>query len=464
MICSLCRDYKRSLVISDFVAFFLAVDLARFLGVGGGLPLVHLSPYHPVVSAAALLVALALIWEGSLRQVNAHEVQAAFWDEALRVFCGAVLAALLLGILFYSSGTGFSLSFIIPFILIISGLALLLRRFVPRVCFRLTGQQSPGKILILRQAGVGFELEKALKSSLRCEVIRVEMRDDASPVSAVLATLLEHHPDEVILAPYEVSMASLTPILEACRRHGIPWQLVPGKDPISGWPTEAFSFAEVPLIAPKRSVIAGFNLLMKRMVDHLAGMALLALSFPFMALVSLLIRLNSSGPAILVQDRVGYKSRIFKLYKFRTMYMDADDSVHRDYVKEWIKNKPYNGHNGERAYKIVDDRRITPIGRWLRKFSLDELPQLLNVVKGDMSLVGPRPALSYEVESYEEWHKERFDGPPGLTGIWQVNGRNDLSFDEMVRLDIEYLHNWTPARDLVLLAKTLPTVLSGTGH
>ncbi len=464
MICSLCRDYKRSLAISDFIAFFLAIGVAQALRLGGGLPGVHISASHPLASASALLVALALIWEGSLRQVNAHEVQAVLWDEFLRILLGAALAALLLGTIFYSSGAQVDSSFLLPFVFLLSVITMLLRSFVPRLSFWLTGQESPGKILILGQEGAGLTLEKALKNSLGCEVIRIEIPETEVSSLAVMQTLREQRPDEVVLAPSEVSLQYLAPVLEVFRRFGVPWQLVPGRDPASGWPTEAFSFAEVPLIAPRRSAISGFNLLAKSFVDRVVGAILLVIALPFMALISLAIRLDSRGPAMLIQERVGYKRRIFRLFKFRTMHMDTDDTVHRSYVKEWIKNKPYNAKNGERAYKIVDDNRVTWVGRWLRKFSLDELPQLINVVIGDMSLVGPRPALPYEVESYDEWHKERFEGPPGLTGTWQVNGRNNLSFDDMVRLDIEYLHNWTPGRDLVLLAKTVPTVLSGTGR
>ena len=145
------------------------------------------------------------------------------------------------------------------------------------------------------------------------------------------------------------------------------------------------------------------------------------------------------------------------------MMIGQDQSAHQEYAKQWIANQPYAAGPEQNIYKILGDKRLTPIGAFLRKYSLDELPQIVNVLKGDMSLVGPRPALGYEVEMYQEWHKERLQGLPGLTGEWQVGGRYNLSFEEMVKLDLEYLRNWTPSRDFKVLLKTVPVVLQGTG-
>ena len=143
------------------------------------------------------------------------------------------------------------------------------------------------------------------------------------------------------------------------------------------------------------------------------------------------------------------------------MYSDSDDRVHRTYVKEWMRNRPAKD---TAVFKIAGDKRVTRVGAILRRYSLDELPQLFNVIKFDMSLVGPRPALPYEVEDYAAWHKERFEAPPGLTGLWQVSGRNLLSFKGMIGLDLQYVRNWSIGLDFGILAKTIPAVLRGTGH
>ena len=158
--------------------------------------------------------------------------------------------------------------------------------------------------------------------------------------------------------------------------------------------------------------------------------------------------------------------RIFLCYKFRTMYADADDTVHREaYQKNIRGDAEANAGDSDRPVfgKVKDDDRVTPSGRWLRRSSLDELPQLFNVIKGDMSVVGPRPPIPYEVEGYELWHRKRLDMKPGITGLWQVSGRNRLTFDEMVRADLYYIENWSLWLDLKIILLTLPAVWRGDG-
>ena len=147
------------------------------------------------------------------------------------------------------------------------------------------------------------------------------------------------------------------------------------------------------------------------------------------------------------------------------MRMGITEQVHREYVKDWIGHNgaATENRNGNAIYKLDKDPRITRVGTWLRRFSIDELPQLINVLRGEMSLIGPRPALPYELELYQDWHRHRLDAPPGITGLWQVSGRNRLSFDEMVQLDIEYIEDWSLYRDLEILVRTLPAMFAGSG-
>src|SRR3712207_6238768 len=158
--------------------------------------------------------------------------------------------------------------------------------------------------------------------------------------------------------------------------------------------------------------------------------------------------------------------RIFLLLKFRTMRVDSDDAEHRDFQRKYIKGQPDSnlGDDGRPVYKLRSDPRITRVGRALRRLSLDELPQLINVLAGDMSVVGPRPPIPYEVEIYELWQRRRLDMKPGLTGLWQVSGRNRLSFDEMVRHDLYYIENWSLLLDLKIILKTLPVMLRGDAY
>jgi len=193
---------------------------------------------------------------------------------------------------------------------------------------------------------------------------------------------------------------------------------------------------------------------LKRTIDLLGTLALLVVFAPLMLIIALMIRLDSKGPIIFAQKRIGRNGREFIAYKFRTMRVGADE-----------EKATLNGLNEAKGplFKIRNDPRRTRVGRWIRRSSMDELPQFFNVLRGEMSLVGPRPALPEEVEQYQEWHKRRLEIAPGVTGLWQVSGRNDLIFDEMVMLDIYYIENWTPWSDIWILLRTVPTVLFARG-
>jgi exopolysaccharide biosynthesis polyprenyl glycosylphosphotransferase len=256
-------------------------------------------------------------------------------------------------------------------------------------------------------------------------------------------------------------------IAEICERHHVRWSLMPW---VSRWPAGGISvemFGAVPLISPRGSRIEGLNFMLKRTFDVAVGSLMLALLAPVLLLAALAVRLCDGPPVLFRQQRVGLRGNSFEMLKFRTMRVAAADASHREYVKRWIRDgaaaSAESAGGSTQVFKLTRDDRITGIGRILRRFSIDELPQLINVIRGEMSLIGPRPALPYEVESYKPWHLRRLDGAPGITGLWQVSGRNQLSFDEMVRLDVEYLQEWSLGRDLRILARTVPAMLRGGG-
>ncbi|WP_309645870.1 sugar transferase [Phenylobacterium sp.] len=202
----------------------------------------------------------------------------------------------------------------------------------------------------------------------------------------------------------------------------------------------------------------------KRTVDVVASLALLVLFAPVMLLAFLAVRLTSSGPALFRQARVGRRGEPFTMLKFRSMRVDAGHAIHNDYVTWFITASGKQPREGGEVFKMTNDPRITAVGRWLRKTSLDELPQFLNVLRGDMSLVGPRPPLPFEVEKYQPWHRRRvLEAKPGVTGLWQVNGRSRTTFDEMVRMDLEYSRTRTFWGDLRILAATPIAMVKGAG-
>jgi len=212
----------------------------------------------------------------------------------------------------------------------------------------------------------------------------------------------------------------------------------------------------------------------KRVIDlAVAGVLVVALA-PFLVLVAVAIKLDSRGPALFHQDRVGAKLRLrraatewevttFRVHKFRSMTSGGDDAAHQDYITAFVEGEVEESGKEGAAFKLIDDPRVTRLGRFLRKSSIDELPQLLNVLRGEMSLVGPRPIPVYEAQQYQAWQMERFHARPGMTGYWQVHGRGEVPFEEMMRMDIFYVRNQSLALDLKLLALTVPAVASGRG-
>jgi len=195
----------------------------------------------------------------------------------------------------------------------------------------------------------------------------------------------------------------------------------------------------------------------KRAFDLIVSALAILILLPLWLLIALAIKLDSKGSIFYTQERVGMDGRLFLLYKFRTMKADADPEIHKEYQKAFIEGRAEAnlGDASKPTYKLLADPRVTRVGKWLRRTSLDEVPQLLNVVMSDMSIVGPRPPIAYEVEAYALWHRKRLDMKPGLTGLWQVSGRNRLPFEEMVRLDLYYIENWSLLLDVKIVLRTV---------
>lgn len=193
----------------------------------------------------------------------------------------------------------------------------------------------------------------------------------------------------------------------------------------------------------------------KRIIDYGLGAAALTILAPLLFLLAISIKMGSPGPILFKQARIGKNGRSFNILKFRSMYEDAESRLEKLLT---------NNESSRVMFKMTNDPRITPIGKVLRKYSIDELPQILNVLRGEMSLVGPRPPVLRELEFYQAWHYSRFDTLPGMTGLWQVSGRSDISdFDQVAKMDIEYISNWNLFSDIKIILKTIPVVLSGKG-
>ncbi len=208
-------------------------------------------------------------------------------------------------------------------------------------------------------------------------------------------------------------------------------------------------------MATGRPVAAALTSVGKRAFDIAVSIGLLVLTSPIWLVASVLIKATSPGPILFRQQRIGAAGVPFTCFKFRTMHDGASDQIHRELVTRMLMRTAASVSEGDgQLYKVNDDSRIIRVGRWMRRSSLDELPQLVNVLRGEMSIVGPRPALSYEVEQYEDWQRERLAVRPGVTGLWQVSGRNRLNYSEMCVLDIQYVRDWSLWLDLLIMLRT----------
>jgi exopolysaccharide biosynthesis polyprenyl glycosylphosphotransferase len=285
-----------------------------------------------------------------------------------------------------------------------------------------------------------------------------------SDIKGLPDAIRESRANEVIITDPKISGDALFDVMMSVgRRRGVEFRIAPSLFNCLPRKTEIDQIGALPMIRLFREPLSSAARIAKRASDIIIAALALAVLSPAWLIIALVIKLDSRGPVFYKQERVGMDGRIFLFYKFRTMRAGTDDAAHREYQQKYIA-----GHaeamlvEGERpAYKLVADGRITRTGQWLRRLSLDELPQLLNVLRGDMSVVGPRPPIPYEVEAYQLWHRKRLDMKPGLTGLWQVSGRNRLPFDEMVRLDLFYIENWSLLLDLKIILRTLPVMLRG---
>jgi exopolysaccharide biosynthesis polyprenyl glycosylphosphotransferase len=266
--------------------------------------------------------------------------------------------------------------------------------------------------------------------------------------------VVAHRVDEVIIADPDFPQREAVELVDRCHQRGVVVRIAPSTMEILVHRAEFVPGQSVPLFELKPPVFDGFDYALKRSFDLVGSILLLIVLSPLLLAMALAIKLSSRGPVVYRSLRPGIGGTPFACLKFRTMYRDADERM--------PALEDLNEATGP-LFKIRDDPRVTPVGRLLRRYSLDELPQLLNVVRGEMSLVGPRPLPQRDYDRLEGWHKKRYLVLPGLTGLWQVSGRSDLDFDDLVRLDFLYLERWSVFLDLSIMIKTLPAVLSRRG-
>lgn len=266
-----------------------------------------------------------------------------------------------------------------------------------------------------------------------------------------LEKIIERNPaDEIIIANTHLAQSKISEVLEFCRAHQIGFKMTPDIFLVRSSHVDIQTLAGVPIMEFKRTPLDGWGRIIKRLVDLVFSSILIIIFSPLMILIAILIKLTSKGPILFRQERVGL-AKNFTFYKFRSMRENAE-MEHEKYIKKYGN-----------MFKLANDPRVTPLGRILRKTSLDELPQFFNVLKGNMSLIGPRPPMPEEVEKYTKNQRRRLGVKPGITGMWQVSGRSEVSFDEWVRLDAYYIENWSLWLDFQIFLKTIWVVIRGRG-
>jgi exopolysaccharide biosynthesis polyprenyl glycosylphosphotransferase len=461
------RRQKALFALVDQAALISATGLALALHDPAGAMAGQLRRTDPAALALALMAA-AVGWLVVFQSCGLYRLRNGGTQETLAVLKACIIAltlTLFIAFLTHLQLSRLTLMLILPasMLLVLSNRALL-RRLIRH--FYADPKIAIPVVIVGQDELAHYVCDRILEELTQYELLgfigsdRSGYRRPLLGDEQVLAELAARHRNlEVFIILPQDEPAELERMVRRCEELRIHWRMVPRQFGAPGRELLVDMIGPVPLIGPRCSNIEGLNLLIKRAFDIAAASAVLLCAGPLMLLASAALWLTQGRPLLFRQVRVGRYGRPFELLKFRTMTVAAADLIHRQYVEQWIAA----GAPAGARFKLSDDPRVTVLGRWLRRFSLDELPQLINVLRGEMSLIGPRPALPYELELYQSWHRRRLDAPPGITGLWQVSGRNHLSFEQMVRLDIEYIDNWSLAKDLRILLRTVPAMLSGGG-
>jgi exopolysaccharide biosynthesis polyprenyl glycosylphosphotransferase len=439
--------------------------VATFLKSVGGVP-----PGINPTDYQWLLIGLAPIWAISFHYAESGDLRPSFRIAALRYGKAAVIG---LGLLILSMFL-FKLQFVARSFVVLFGIvqfaALMMGRVALVEAAKLTrrNREDGHRVVIVGTGEAAVSFAESLRKhspwavnlvgfvQLPGEVVDARARPTLGFVGS-LAGLLDRQPvDEVAFAVAGKQPELIKAAIAACDERGVDVFLtLPPQYPSSGTVEVAnVSGFDFPMLGLRRVPTDEFRLALKRLLDIFGCSFGLVVAGPIILAAAIAVKLSSDGPIFFKQVRAGRNGRKFTMYKFRSMVVDAEELR--------AKLQHLNEMDGP-VFKIKHDPRITAVGRFLRKTSIDELPQLFNVVMGDMSLVGPRPALPSEVEQYQAWQRRRLSVKPGLTGLWQVSGRNQIDFEEWMQLDLQYIDRWSLWLDIKIILKTIPTVLFHKG-
>ncbi len=467
------KEFSNRFIIFLFLTDILLTELALYLAelFRGVIPVGRSSVGMSFLDLSILL-AVALLWAFFLRLFGAYDPRrlSSFMDESRAILLGTMAGMLALASFFYLFNIEFRSRMLFAYFIAIDLALLLNYRLAARYIVRslVAGGYTARRVVLVGATKVGRELAYVIRTQPWCGLTVAGFVDDDPILETVdveglrvlgntnqLPHIIANHSiNDVIVGLPSREHEKIAEIVLSLQTQPVRVRVVPDLFEMVSVRAQVEDFWGIPLIGLRDPVITGFDRAFKRVFDLVISSILLLLLGPVMLLTALAVKMDSPGSALFKQRRVGENGRLFWMYKFRTMVEGAD---------RLIPKLEDDGVYSNGVFKVKEDPRVTRVGRILRRMSADELPQLFNVLKGDMSLVGPRPEQPWIVERYEPWQRKRLSVMPGMTGWWQVNGRSDRPMFLNTEYDLYYIQNYSPILDLLILWKTIWVVLKGKG-
>ncbi len=429
----------------------------------------HYVPFRFYLPFSLILTAI-LMFTYFVQKLYDYERKKSFADELTSIFTGTATGVLILVAIFFFYRPLFYSRLLLIYAFVFTIVFLGFIRLVRDIVLRWLRKRGIGvtRVLIVGAGDIGRKVMRNILAQPHLGYHVVGFVDDnpekghgyigrfkgLGELDKIPQIVREENVDEVIITLPWMYHRKILGIMEQCERYNVKAKIVPDIFQMSLSQIEVDDLSGLPLISIRPLAFRRWERMIKRAMDLTIASLALIIFLPLMLIIAIAIKLDSPGPILFRQVRVGKGGKEFVMYKFRSMKGGAEEEQER--LKELSE---VDGP----IFKIKNDPRCTRVGRIIRRLSLDELPQLYNVLRGEMSIVGPRPPLPSEVAQYKEWHKKRLAVSPGMTGLWQVSGRSLLSFDEMVLLDLYYIENWSPFLDFKILLRTIPKVIMGEG-
>lgn len=448
-----------AMIVGAFVAAYFLRTVFEFV------PIVYVEPFG---SFLKFIVVTLPIWFVSFLFAGLYSLKERYGklEEFGKIFVAVSAATAILMAWLFLSRTFFFSRLIIVYVWFVAIFVVTFGRFFIHFIQKFLYRFGIGvhRVIVLGENSSSKFILSEIKNNRQLGYKLVKVIDEEA-IDKLDKIIRRYPADEIIVANPHIPSEKISEVLEFCRQHQIGFEMTPDLFLVRSSHISVKTLAGVPLMEFKRTPLDGWGRIIKRLVDLFGSFILIILLFPIMILTALIIKLTSKGPVLFAQQRIGFENKPFWFLKFRSMKVDYCTGENYGGTKADKVLKKLSCHNEADGpiFKMKNDPRLTPFGRFIRKTSIDELPQFLNVLKGQMSLIGPRPPLPEEVAKYNNFQYRRLGVKPGMSGLWQVSGRSDVSFDEWVKLDAYYIENWSLWMDFQIFLRTIWVVIRGRG-